>query len=221
MRRNLQFFFYTVLILFLLVAYFFFRQIEREYSMITNFKECKEAGFEIIPTQPEQCKIPGKVFINSPVLTEATTTQEETGLSPEKNMNPKNATYTIEGVQVTLTNGSAIKDGTTVRYFGNETRADFDGDGKEDTAFLLTTSGAGTGTFYYLAVALDKDNGYLGTNTLFIGDRISPQTTEFKNGEIIVNYADRNPGEPMVTKPSLGVSRYFALANGSLIEIKK
>lgn len=221
MRRNLQFFFYTVLILFLLVAYFFFRQMEREYSMITNFKDCKEAGFEVSQTQPEQCKIPGKVFVNSPVVTEATTTQEEVTLSPEKNMNPKNATYVIEGEQVTLINGLAVKNGITFHYFGNETQADFDGDGKEDTTFLLTTNSSGTGTFYYLVVALNKDDGYTGTNALFIGDRIAPQTTEFKDAEIIVNYADRNPNEPMVTKPSLGVSRYFKIVNGSLVEVKK
>ena len=54
-----------------------------------------------------------------------------------------------------------------------------------------------------------------------MGDRIAPHTTEWRNGEIVVNYADRKSDEPMTTKPSVGVSRYFRLENDTLIEIAK
>lgn len=102
----------------------------------------------------------------------------------------------------------------TTNYFGNRVDADFNADGKKDAAFIITQTGAGTGVFYYLAHTL-------GGEAIFLGDRIAPQTTEWKNGEIIVNYADRKPTDPMTTKPSVGVSRYFKAQGNTLVEIKK
>ncbi|MDR3571687.1 MAG: hypothetical protein P4L81_05860 [Candidatus Pacebacteria bacterium] len=138
---------------------------------------------------------------------------------------PKNATYTIEGTPVTLVNGTASEPAApgsasqiTTTYFGNEATGDLNGDGVPDVAFLLTQSGGGSGTFYYVVVALKTAQGYEGTNAVFLGDRIAPQTTEIRDGEVIVNYADRNPGEPMTAKPSLGVSKYLLIKNSMLVE---
>lgn len=147
---------------------------------------------------------------------------------PNLAVDARNAAYIIEGEEVTLVNGRAEKEivpGSATKiitqYFGNEARADFNGDGAEDVVFLLTQNSGGSGTFYYVAVALSLKNGYKGTNAILLGDRIAPQTTEFRNEEIIVNYADRNPGEPMTTRPSLGVSRYFKVSSGQLVEVPK
>ncbi len=125
----------------------------------------------------------------------------------------KDATYTLENEQIKL--------GSTTKYFGNEIKADFNADGVEDIAFLLTSQTGDNGTFYYIALALGKDGGYEGANTIFIGDRIAPQTTEYRNSEIIVNYADRYPSEPMTTRPSLGVSKYFKVENNKLVTVEK
>lgn len=95
-----------------------------------------------------------------------------------------------------------------VAYFGNEVMADFDGDGDQDVAFLITEQPGGSGTFFYLVGAINEDGTYRGTQAMLIGDRIAPQTTEFKNGLVIVNYADRGPTEPMSTKPTFGKSLY-------------
>jgi hypothetical protein len=128
-------------------------------------------------------------------------------------------TFSVDGVPVTLVNGksevesapgSASK--TTTTYFGNEVKGDFNGDSKEDRAFLVTQTTGGSGTFYYVATSL-------GGNALVLGDRISPQTTEYRSGKIIVNYADRNPGEPMTATPTVGMSRYFIWSNGNLTEV--
>lgn len=139
---------------------------------------------------------------------------------------PKNATYTIESEEFTLVGGSAEKEITpgsaskiVTQYFGNEVRADFNNDGIEDVAFLLTQNSGGSGTFYYVAATISKEGGFKGTNAILLGDRISPQTTEFRNGEIIVNYADRNPGDPMTVDPSVGVSKYFKIINGAIEEV--
>jgi len=157
-------------------------------------------------------------------------TEKASVVVPEQGIavDPQNATYIIEGEEITLINGKAEKEivpgsasKTITQYFGNEAKADFNSDDIEDVAFLLTQDSGGSGTFYYVAVALSSKNGYNGTNAILLGDRIAPQTTEFRNGEIIVNYADRKPGESMVTSPSVGISKYFKVSDGRLEEIQK
>lgn len=156
----------------------------------------------------------------------STSTQSPTSSPQSSTVNlpdHKNATYLIEGSFVTLTNGffevesapgSATK--ITTRYFGNEAIGDLNNDGKVDIAFLLTQSSGGSGTFFYVVAAIQTSNGVEGTNAIFLGDRIAPQGTSMENGIITVNYADRNPGEPFTTQPSLGVSKYFKIENNIL-----
>lgn len=140
-------------------------------------------------------------------------------------INSKDATYRIEGESVTLKDGvaenSAVDGAVTkiiTRYFGNDASGDLNGDGKDDKAFLLTQDGGGSGTFFYVAVALAADNGYQGINAILLGDRIAPQTTEIKDGKVVVNYADRKADEPMTAQPSVGVSKYFQVVNNQLVE---
>ena len=138
----------------------------------------------------------------------------------------KNISYEIEGQNILLKNGIAeteIAPGSAsksiTRYFGNEVFADLNQDGLNDVAFLITEDNGGSGTFYYIVAAIKTFDGYLGTNAILIGDRIAPQTIEFKDGKIIVNYADRKLDEPMTTQPSIGVSRYFKINGEKLEEI--
>jgi hypothetical protein len=135
----------------------------------------------------------------------------------------KNATYIIDSTPVTLKNGVAEVEAApgsaskiTTRYFGNELKTDLDGDGREDIVFLLTQNTGGSGTFYYVVSALNTSRGYVGSDAYLLGDRIAPQTTEVSQNPnqkyvIIVNYADRAPGEPMTTSPSVGKSVYLKL----------
>ncbi|MCX6702143.1 MAG: hypothetical protein NTX96_03055 [Candidatus Zambryskibacteria bacterium] len=140
----------------------------------------------------------------------------------------KNATYIIEGQSVTLTNGlseieaapgSATK--IITRYFGNEVKHDLNDDGREDVVFLLTQETGGSGVFYYIVAALNTPDGYIGSQAVFLGDRIAPQTTHMDEGitskgtnrqnVIVVNYAVRLPGEPFTARPSLGKSMWLKL----------
>lgn len=130
----------------------------------------------------------------------------------------ENISYTIEGQPITLVNGKAetasAPGGATkiiTQYFGNETTGDLNGDGVSDVAFLLTQDMGGSGTFYYVVAAIKTAIGYTGTSAVLLGDRIAPQTTEIKNGQLIVNYADRNSGESMTAQPSVGKSLYLKL----------
>ncbi len=133
--------------------------------------------------------------------------------------------YLVEGVPVKFLAGiseiEAVPGGAfkvVTRYFGNEVRGDFDGDKREDIVFLITQNSGGSGTFYYVVAALKADGGYIGTNAVFLGDRIAPQTTEYRDGRIIVNFATRKENEPMTAKPSIGVSKYLRVESGQLME---
>lgn len=135
-------------------------------------------------------------------------------------INPLNATYIIDGKEITLRNGMAealdVAGSTTksvTRVFGSPQKGDLDGDGIDDYAMLISQDGAGSGVFYYVAVGLtDEISGkILGTNSIFLGDRIAPQNISVSNGVILVNYSERRVGEPMTTQPSVGVSKYFKI----------
>lgn len=125
----------------------------------------------------------------------------------------KNTTYTIEGSQVTLVNGSSVTPienssaSVVTTYFGNELFKDLNDDGRDDVVSLLTQQTGGSGTFYYVVAALNTVSGYVGSHALFLGDRIAPQTTESGPGkQIIVNYAERGLNEPMINQPSIAKS---------------
>ena len=141
---------------------------------------------------------------------------------------PLNAAYIIEGKEVRLVHGraeaevapgSATKIKTSV--FGKPVYGDLDGDGDEDAALFLVQDPGGSGTFYYVAAALKAGDKYRGTKAVLLGDRIVPQTLEIRNGVIIVHHADRRPDEPMTAPPSVGKTKYLAIKNGRLEEMKK
>jgi hypothetical protein len=135
----------------------------------------------------------------------------------------KNASYSIDGQLVQLVNGSAETESapgatskTVTRYFGNDLVTDLNNDGRDDVVFLLTQETGGSGTFYYAVAVLNTFDGYVGSDGYLLGDRIAPQTiNESQNPRhknvIVVNYADRAPGDPMATQPSVGKSVYLKL----------
>lgn len=134
-----------------------------------------------------------------------------------------NITYTIEGMQVKLTNGfseTPVAPGSasmvTTRYFGNEIKTDLNGDGREDVAFIVTHDTGGSGTFYYAVAAVNTPNGYVGSDGYLLGDRIAPQSTTVspdvnQKYVVVFNYAERASGEPMTAEPSVGKSAYLKL----------
>lgn len=129
----------------------------------------------------------------------------------ERSNKYQSVTFTIDGAPMTLTTSG-------VSYFGNEAIGDLNSDGEDDAAFLVTYNGGGSGTFYYIIVALKTGSDtYQGMNAIFLGDRIAPQTTEIKDGMVTVNYADRTPTDPMTAAPSMGVSKHFAIEKGVLV----
>ncbi|MES2416270.1 MAG: hypothetical protein V4504_01055 [Patescibacteria group bacterium] len=137
-------------------------------------------------------------------------------------------TYMIAGQKITLKNGiseieaapgSASK--IVTKYFGNDLKHDLNEDGRVDKVFLVTQDTGGSGTFYYVVALLDTVSGPIGSDGVLLGDRIAPQTINIDEGKttngtnrqnvIVVNYADRNPGESFTVAPSVGKSIWLKL----------
>ncbi|RJP93687.1 MAG: hypothetical protein C4518_05750 [Desulfobacteraceae bacterium] len=147
-------------------------------------------------------------------------------IKPERSSakNPDNACYFIEKQAVCLNNGqfevaaasdSASKIKTAI--FGEPVFGDLDGNGSKDAVMFLTQSSGGSGTFYYVAAALNMHGSFSGTHAIFLGDRISPHTIAIQDRMIIINYTDRKVNEPMSTPSSIGISRYIALNGNQLV----
>lgn len=144
--------------------------------------------------------------------------------------NPLNTTYTIGDKEIKLIDGKAEVDivpGETtkekVAVFGEPVYGDINDDGLDDAILMLTDDAGGTGTFYYITASIQKkvgtETGYMGLNSIFLGDRIAPQNIEIKNGIVIANYADRKQGEPMTARPSEGISKYAVFSDDFLEEV--
>lgn len=163
------------------------------------------------------------------VITNTPASSTSTIKTPEPKTGPdyKNISYTIDGEVIKLTNGKAetpTSPGSVsviaTEYFGNEATGDVNGDGTDDKVFFIAQEGGGTGIFYYVVAALSLGGSYKGTSAVFVGDRIAPKTIEIRNGQIIVNYADRGANEPMSAEPSIAISKYFKVTDGELVDVK-
>ncbi len=140
---------------------------------------------------------------------------------------PLNTTYIIEGSQVALRDGcyegTVVPDSATktrTQVSGAPTYGDLDGDGDEDAALLLTHDPGGSGTFTYVAAALNVDGHYQGTHAVLVGDRIIPLELEVKGSHIFVRYLDRGFKEPMSAEPTVDRSVSMSLKNGQLEMLK-
>ncbi len=147
----------------------------------------------------------------------------DTGPVNQFGNDPLNATYLIEGHAFHLSQGqsakaaapsSATRIKTTV--LGKPVYGDLTGDGNKGAAVLLAHDPGGSGTFYYVAVALEVNHRYQGTNAVLIGDRIVPRNIVIGNGAVKINYLERLPEEPLSAAPSVLRTSILILNNDRL-----
>lgn len=124
-------------------------------------------------------------------------------------------TILLDGEEFKMDNGLATKSLApessflvTLRVFGEPVYADLDKDGDEDAALWLEYAPGGSGTFYYGVLAIKEGDEYKVTDTLFLGDRIAPQSLNVEDGRAVYNFAERRADEPFSTPPSIGRSVY-------------
>ena len=139
---------------------------------------------------------------------------------------PREATYLIDGEAFALRDGQATIERepgaaskTVVEIFGAPVSGDLNDDGVADAAVLLVQTTGGSGTFYYLAAALNREGEFVGTEAVLIGDRIVPQRLTVRHGVVIVDYLDRRPDEAMATAPSLAQSKYLVIRGARLEDV--
>ncbi len=142
---------------------------------------------------------------------------------------PKNTTYLIDNEKFTLINGVTEKnispDSVTknkVSVFGEPSFGDLDSDGDNDAVIILVNEAGGSGTFYYAALAININGEFKGTDTILLGDRISPQSYLIRDKIADVNYVVRAFDEPFSTPPSIGktLRLKFDPENLRLIEVE-
>ncbi len=145
----------------------------------------------------------------------------KTALAPV--MNGTAGTSTDTGINTNTDNGAATSTSTTnnTAIFGKGAVGDLNNDDKKDGAYIFSQNTGGSGTFFYVIaeLAVSADN-IIHTNSILLGDRIAPQNISITaDGKVVVNYADRKPSEPMTTAPSVGVTKYFVIQSGKLVEV--
>lgn len=127
-----------------------------------------------------------------------------------------NATFTFDDGPVTLKNRTAstpIPDSeeTQDTFLSDAVGyGDINNDGKEDGAAILVQSSGGSGVFVYLAAYVSGPLGYKSTNTVFIGDRVTPQTVSIKNGTVTLTYLDRKPDEALAADATVLTTKQFS-----------
>lgn len=144
----------------------------------------------------------------------------------EVRRDPSNATFTVDGEKVTLSGGQVEVKVVSGRASTEKTilldkfaYADINGDGKEDTLLLLARYGGGSGTFIYLAGFVSGPVTQRGTEAIFIGDRITPQSISVNGQTVTVNYLDRESDEALAAEPTVPTSKQFIYRNGLFQEI--
>jgi hypothetical protein len=139
---------------------------------------------------------------------------------------PLNTTYLIDGFAFALVNGIAEQPSApgsagrdSVSVLGVPTYADLDDDGDDDAALFLRKTGQGSGTFYYLAAARKTSEGFVGTDALFLGDRILPENISIQTGIVTARYTDRSPEENFSIPPSVPRVLYAQIRNDSFVAV--
>jgi hypothetical protein len=110
--------------------------------------------------------------------------------------------------------GSATKARTQV--FDAPVFGDLDADGDDDANLWLVQQPGGSGTFYYVAAAINESGGFRGTKPVLLGDRIAPRELLIEHRVVTARFADRQPAESMATYPTVESTRHFTVASNEL-----
>ena len=88
--------------------------------------------------------------------------------------------------------------------------------GKEAGAVILITDPGGSGTFYDVALVVKEGQGWVNTDTVFLGDRVNIEAIGITGKNIDVTMKTHSPSDPMCC-PSLEVVKQFAVKENRLV----
>lgn len=138
--------------------------------------------------------------------------QEKEFVEVAPELTPGEMVYIVEGDTYIMQNGKAefrVPDSTTVNtlmLFGEEVEGDLDADGDTDAAVWLLNDPGGTGKFYFAVLLINSGTGYAATETMFLGDRIAPQSLEIREGRAVYNFLERKASDPFTAEPTVAKS---------------
>lgn len=148
-------------------------------------------------------------------------TQEKT--AKLAGLNPAEATYLINGQEITLASGMAKQQVTpgsaakaVTKLSDRMAAGDLNGDGQIDVAAVLTHDGGGSGTFFYLAVVQHDGTPVAAA---FLGDRIAVQNVRIVDGKVSVDLLTRGAEDPMAVRPYIKETRMFEVKGGALVPL--
>jgi len=105
---------------------------------------------------------------------------------------------------------------TVVALYSKYALGDLNGDGVEDAAVVLVSSGGGSGSFYELAAVLNQGGAPKHVASESLGDRIKLKSLSIKAGAMAVEMVTHGPQDPLCC-PTLKTARSFKLHGDKLI----
>lgn len=211
-RKNYLFIVLTLVTV--IACYTYFSHQQKKYSAITSFKECLAAGYPVILTYPEECRIPGKRFTNP----EQKIVKQSSASSTDFAINDfKNGAYILNGQLIRLQNGvlEFITSQNTARRLqinaSSTYEADINGDTIKDTVFIIEEMPLdGSIPKQYLTASVSLRNGFVGLNMLSLGEVPTVPALDYRNADLVLSY--------MVGTTSDNLIRRFRMDNDILVE---
>jgi hypothetical protein len=146
-------------------------------------------------------------------------TVEDNNFRPD----PSRATFIFDDGPITFSKGKAERKSFPGGIFTEDITitdqiayGDINNDDRDDAVVIILRSGGASGSFVYLGAFISSSTNYVGTNTVFLGDRILPSSVSIANGRARVEYLDREPDEPMVAEPTVHMVKEFVIRSGKL-----
>jgi hypothetical protein len=157
----------------------------------------------------------GFYFLNKDNTTDNTDTSNPTeAFKPD----PSSATFIFDGEPITFSRGIHGSEEGEISILDEKATGDLNNDGKADTVLLLANNSVGSGVFIYIAAYVSGPVNYKGTDALFVGDRISPQSISIANGVVTFKYLDREADESFAAEPTVPVTKQFVYKNSEFVE---
>lgn len=216
--KNMQgYLFFGIALITSLLGYFYFIDTQKKYVAINSFDQCVSAGYPLLESYPEICKMPGKQFLNP-----LQQIQKE-NLPREKESNDfRNLTYFIEGTPVTFNDGIGIlpsnvstkRSTTTLEMIVPPHFIDINNDTILDALLVVRTIDSirkPTGA-YYVTASLSLNTGYLGINGLYLGSNLATTSFSYIDNKLVLEY--------ILMKANNKQYKQFVLENAILREQK-
>lgn len=181
---------YVAIVAILAGVYLYFQAQEKKFASILTFNDCVDAGFPVLETYPEQCKIPGRTFVNDHQLKATSTppTQIEDDFLTHE--------YLLGGSPIRVYKSIDTLNGTSSFVYQGMSYIEYLNDDRlKDRVFIIERITEKV-TEYYILLALGLYNG--GTapaNAILLGHARPLSLTKEPSGRLQVRISCEGPNK--------------------------